>query len=230
MEWRELWSFRGQKYKGEPAHVIDGFESGRGLISPSCLDFLVNYIEEMLALAPNDKVLEVGCGAGMLIEGLLKPERIMFGADYAIPMIERIQENVPRGHFVCAEAAFLPFRRGSFDKILCFSVFQYFSHLSYARTTMNEFQRLLAHGGRILIGDIPDLDKKDDFLKLKASIPHERNDFDNDQSLAHLFYPKKFFTDFCQSNGLRFEVHDIHLPGYENSRYRYFICIQKASR
>jgi len=78
-----------------------------------------------------ERVLDLGCGTGILFEPLLDrvgPEGMVEGVDYARFMVERAagkhSDARLAGHV--ADAAFLPFRDGSVDRIVCFSTWPHF--------------------------------------------------------------------------------------------------------
>ncbi|HOX28564.1 MAG TPA: methyltransferase domain-containing protein [bacterium] len=82
-------------------------------------------------LKPGDRVLDVGCGAGVLVPLIL--ERItaagcLFELDYSEKMIEVNKRNHPEGNiqFITADVVDAPLPPESCDAVICFSCFPHF--------------------------------------------------------------------------------------------------------
>jgi len=58
---------------------------------------LLNDFIELLA--PNSKVLDAGCGAGIPIAQMLAEHFDVIGVDFSNEQIERAKKNVPNAHF-----------------------------------------------------------------------------------------------------------------------------------
>ena len=75
-------------------------------------------------LDDGDTVLDIGCGAGVPIAASLAARYRVTGVDISPEMIQRAQENVPAGEFVCADIMSATFPPFSFDAVVAFySVF-----------------------------------------------------------------------------------------------------------
>ena len=100
----------------------------------------------------------------------------------------------------------------------------YFSSLKYAQKALLEMIRVCNVGGKILLMDIPDLDKKqanDEFRQRTCPAKIA------DPTLQHLFYDKKFLIDLCNENNLNFEIWDQDVQNYSNSPFRFNFLIHK---
>lgn len=217
--WKKIWQYRAKKYSGKSAVIIDGFDSGRGKISEEGLDYLIKKIRTLLALKRKDRLLEIGCGAGMLLEKLNLSH--MAGVDYSSAMIAEVKKRVPKANFYVAEACDLPFQKPLFNKILAWSVFEYFPSLNYAEKVLSEILRCLKRPGIIFIGDIPDLTKYKEAEELEKNNPHRKEDFKEVFDLKHLYYPHSFFINFAKGHGLKYFFPKLIVPGYANSRVRF---------
>ncbi|MBA7660095.1 hypothetical protein ES703_68094 [subsurface metagenome] len=192
-------------------------------MSDGALKEILRMIRDKLRLNAEDHILEVGCGAGMILKPLSRFCRVA-GIDYSNSLIEIIRETIPEGTFVCCEADDLPFDDGYFNKALSFSVFQYFDSLSYAGRTIDEMIRCTKEDGLILICDVPDLSKRQAYEEERDK--HEtRGDFEAEMS--HIFYPRGFFKDFCKERDIRCKIFNLHIEGYENSRFRMNVLVNK---
>lgn len=119
--------------------------------------FYVNAtIEETvnrLEIEPGERILDLGCGTGVLIQRLLKmtPEIEVFGIDACAEMLEIAKQKLPE--FVdlkLGSADNLPFPCNSFDVVVSTSAFHYFRDPSQA---LQEAKRVLKPNGRLVITD-----------------------------------------------------------------------------
>jgi SAM-dependent methyltransferase len=161
------WFDRASRGGGDPL-AIDGYgrvgEAGGARLQAA----IVADIREKLQLSSGMRVLEVGCGAGAIIEGLAAAGGRTIGADFAVGMVAHARQRTDRAEFVAADATSLPFRSGAFDRVVCYSVFNNFPSFTYARRVVAELIRITRSGGVILIGQVPNADRKDDWFRAYA--------------------------------------------------------------
>ena len=116
--------------------------------APGVHDFARRAILGALKLEPGDRLLEIGCGGGLLLAEALASSARVTGLDHSEEMVELARERVPAAEVVHAGAEHLPFPRGSFTAIAMSVVFMF---LSEPETVLGECRRVLAPGGRIAI-------------------------------------------------------------------------------
>ncbi|MFI5422197.1 MAG: methyltransferase domain-containing protein [Nitrososphaerales archaeon] len=104
-------------------------------------------IDNKLSIGTSDIILNVGCGTGIVEEGLKVD--FLVSIDFARSMLEH--RSIKNG--TQSDATYLPFRDEVFDKICVYSVIQYVSKTALSRM-IKELSRCLKKGGRCLIGDI----------------------------------------------------------------------------
>ena len=108
---------------------------------------------EALELGPQDHLLDVGCGSGAAVRRAAPVAASASGVDLAPKMIERAIElaaGIENVEFRVAASDELPYEDGAFTAVLCTSSFH---HYPDAAATVREMERVLAPGGRIVIGD-----------------------------------------------------------------------------
>jgi ubiquinone/menaquinone biosynthesis C-methylase UbiE len=106
-----------------------------------------------LALQPDDRFLDVGCGTGAAVRAAAGIVEHAVGVDLAPKMVERAKElapELPRADFVVGDSEQLPFPDGAFTALLCSSSFH---HYPEPRRALAEMARVLAPGGRLVLAD-----------------------------------------------------------------------------
>lgn len=101
----------------------------------------------LAAAQPGDRVLEVGCGAGHVLERFAGTART--GVDLSEGMVARARRRLGRDvTLLRASADRLPFPAGSFDVVLCTEVLE---HVPDPRAVLAELLRVVAPGGRVVV-------------------------------------------------------------------------------
>lgn len=108
----------------------------------------------LAAARPGDRVLEVGCGGGHVLEHFAEARRT--GVDLSRDMLARSRSRLGRTVSLARGAAeALPFPDGSYDVVLCTEVLE---HTREPAAVSAELMRVVRVGGRVVV-----------------SIPNERN-------------------------------------------------------
>lgn len=144
-DWLEVWERKGRAETTD-LRTLDGFE--HTTIDPEAV---ARQIARILGLRPGERVLEVGCGAGMLAQYLPGDYT---GVDYSPAMVRKFLELQPGKSAQVSAADRLPFADRSFDKVFAFSVFQYFPDAAYADAAIAEMRRVARQA--VFIGDLPE--------------------------------------------------------------------------
>lgn len=168
-DWQSIWERKGHSETGN-LRELDGFENtdiDEATVAREIISFL--QIEE------NDKVLEIGCGAGMIAQFLYCR---YVGIDYSRSLIEKHKKLLNNNDVFHCYANELPFDDRSFDKVFCYSVFHYFPDKEYSLQVIKEMKRVCKKC--IFIGDLP--------------MSSHRND--------HLLFNPEDFSEWIVSKGL----------------------------
>ena len=125
----------------------------------------------LLDLKPNDDLLDLCCGNGLLTNRLTPYCKSIIGIDFSTELIKSANKMYQKKNlnFIEGDIANLSHLTNTkFDKILLYFSFQYFNS-KQGSFVVSEMKKLLKPGGLILIGDIPDKAKfwcyYDSFLK-----------------------------------------------------------------
>lgn len=131
-------------------------------IDDTMYDDLILSIVTGLDLRLDSDLLELGCAAGLLAVGLATKCRTYTGIDVsprAISVARRLR--LPNARFEVADAVRLPYPDNSFDRVLCYDVFNNFPNFLFGKKVIEEGLRVVKPGGFVCIGALPDTEKRD---------------------------------------------------------------------
>ena len=112
-----------------------------------------------------DRVLDVGCGNGRLLE-LFKDKIINYaGIDVSEKLIDLAKKKYPENNFLVADNLNLPFPENNFDKVFSIAVLHTIPSKGLREKAISELKRVLKPGG-FLILTAWDMWRKDAFLTL----------------------------------------------------------------
>ncbi len=138
--WKEIWTQKGaMEGTREDIRVYDGWEK-----STAQMPDIARRIKEILDINPDDRVLEIGCGAGGLAQYM---DCNYIGIDFSPTLVRRCMEFYQKSA-ILTDADDIPFKDGCFDKVFSWGVFLYFPDKPYFLRVMAEISRV-CHGGGI---------------------------------------------------------------------------------
>jgi SAM-dependent methyltransferase len=112
-------------------------------------DLELRRVFALANVAPGDRVLDLGCGAGDLTADLAGAGALAVGVDVAEAAVRRARSRHPELDFRAAPIdGPLPFPHGSFDVVWSSEVVE---HVADTADWLAEVRRVLAPGGRLLL-------------------------------------------------------------------------------
>ena len=134
--------------------------TGQPIPEQEMLEWLSCTVDRIRALKPK-RVLEIGCGVGLILRELAPQCETYVGTDFAASAITRLRRwasDRPQYRHVelltCAATDTGELMNGQFDTIVLNSVVQYFPDFEYLKNVLKVSVRLLSPGGKIFIGDV----------------------------------------------------------------------------
>lgn len=124
--------------EGRRARAVYGAEDAH--------DFARRAILGALALGPGDRLLEIGCGGGLLLREALASGAAATGLDHSPEMVRLTRERAPEAEVVEGDALALPFGDGAFTAVALAVVLLF---LPEPERALRECRRVLAPGGRL---------------------------------------------------------------------------------
>jgi 2-polyprenyl-3-methyl-5-hydroxy-6-metoxy-1,4-benzoquinol methylase len=154
------------EYYGKMAEnkVLEIISTGRHAFHSSLIPFIVEDILLKLSPKPNEILLDIGCGPGILMRQLAENVASVIGVDHPSTIERAMASSLPANcSFIggCWPNVKLS---GKVDCILAYSVIQYTGGRDQATSFVDACVEAVNVGGRILIGDVPNPDKLKRFL------------------------------------------------------------------
>lgn len=161
--WQALWdtAYR-QAVAPEARFNTAGWnDSATGMPIPAeqMLEWLDNTESRIRSLAPR-RVLEIGCGSGMLLYRLMPHVEHYTGADISLHALETIRSQLTVQEAVRVSLLHRPAHDlscvpdASCDTVILNSVAQYFPDAAYLADVLKRAGEIVCDGGRIFVGDV----------------------------------------------------------------------------
>lgn len=146
----------------------DFYETDR--VRPLLIDGLHRF-----AVDPQEHVVDLGCGTGVLLGCLLDhlgPEGKVHAVDFSPRMIAKAKakHHDSRVEFLIADACKLPIGSASVDRVLCFSAWPHFPD---PHAVIRELSRVLKPGGRLHVWHVDSREKINDIHKHAHEAVHQ---------------------------------------------------------
>jgi ubiquinone/menaquinone biosynthesis C-methylase UbiE len=115
---------------------------------------------DQLELQPTDKVLEIGFGGGVNIQGILDQSALVVGVDRSRDAVTaadrrfRLARSRGRANFLLGEVESLPLADNSFTKAITVHTVYFWTSLEQG---FRELHRCLQPGGLLVVGFVPKL-------------------------------------------------------------------------
>jgi len=138
-----------------------------GRAKPGSICFNVRFHGLKKVLPYSKKVLEVGCGNGMITEELIKRKNKVTALDYSKKVIDCLKKKKLKAKFICQD--FLDFSDSKkYDCIICTAVLE---HIKDDILALKKMQRLLKNGGQLILS-VPICQYKDYYRKTMGHLRH----------------------------------------------------------
>jgi len=127
------------------------------------------YFFDLLKTHPQERILDIGCGTGVLLPDLqvLSPAEI-YGADINLDNINLSKRGSPETHLTNTDVFHLPFPDDSFDLVLCHFFLLW---TGYPSRALKEMHRVTSKNGYVVAFAEPDyggrIDYPPEFIKLR---------------------------------------------------------------
>ena len=166
-EWQKLYDETYQQgVKAVHRFNITGWNSsytGQPIPSEEMRAWVDHTVERILSLKPK-RVLEIGCGTGLLLFQIAPHCQEYLGTDFSRTVIEQVESQIRDAkefsHVTLSHREannFDGIETGSFDTIILNSVIQYCPNANYLVEVLRKAVSALRPGGKIFVGDVRSL-------------------------------------------------------------------------
>jgi amino acid adenylation domain-containing protein len=160
-QWRTLYDETyGRGEAADPAFDLEGWNSsytGRPIAAEEMSEWVEATVARILALHPR-KVLEVGCGTGLILFRVAPRTERYLGTDFSRVPLERLRRrtaDLPQVELREATADdWRGVAPGEFDLVVLNSVAQYFPGVDYLVRVLEGAVRAVSPGGTVFVGDV----------------------------------------------------------------------------
>jgi amino acid adenylation domain-containing protein len=178
-QWQDLFEDRyrtdgpdAPETAGAPAQAADDLDlagwsssyTGESIPAAEMLEWIDGTVRRIHALRPR-RLLEVGCGTGLLLFRYADACEAVHAVDLSASALAGVRRGVERRgwtHVTLAQgdarSFTLPEGTEKFDTVVVNSVVQYFPNRLYLEEVVERLLPFVAEGGRILLGDVRNLD------------------------------------------------------------------------
>jgi amino acid adenylation domain-containing protein/thioester reductase-like protein len=168
-QWQQIWNaaYSQTSEQQETTFNINGWKNsytGQLTSTSEMQEWVQNTVDRILELKPK-KVLEIGCGTGLLLFRVAPECDRYVGMDISKEAITYLQQQMDRdgdnwSHVTLYQKAaedLAKLQEGDFDTIVINSVLQYFPSLDYLVKILQMAAKAVKPGGRIFLGDVRSL-------------------------------------------------------------------------
>ena len=152
---RQWWWRRGhRRFYGSQADRDNPYALNAG--TAERFETLVAELQGLLRPSAEDRVLDLGGGNGVLSRRVFSGCRQLVVSDICPTPLQEAGVPQATASFVVADMARPPFRHGSFTTLFSYSTLPHVGSEAVLRRMVQAWDALLADGGTLFIGDIPD--------------------------------------------------------------------------
>lgn len=163
--WQTIWNatYCQPAKSSDPTFNTVGWNNsvnGSPISQEEMLSYVNNTVERILSLKPQ-RVLEIGCGTGLLLFRIAPYCERFVGLDISDAVVDHLQKQLEQdkiwSHVTVLQRAahqLADLEVEGFDTVIINSVVQYFPNAEYLVQVLEAASKLLKRGGKIFVGDV----------------------------------------------------------------------------
>lgn len=227
--WKDYYNIGGNVASSNPQRSVGRTKNGQAIRDDIWLK-TIDYLRTTLSIAESDHLLELCCGNGMVINNLARYCSRSVGVDFSSNLLRQLRDTDYENRVETVDQNILncKFKKEEFDVIVIYFSIQHFSEKETLETLLNCY-RWLKHDGRLFIGDIPDMDRKWEYINQPEYQIDYLERILTDTPKIGTWFQKEFFKsivhllpDSC--------IYVLDQPSFQiNSDIRFDVLIRKGS-
>jgi len=222
MNWQEYWNHTSQS--NEVLAQVGRLNVNQETAVQEAAERIVN----LLNLQPEDRILDVCCGNGLLTSYIANKGYSITGVDLSEKLIENAKKSYPSVDFYRQDAICLDLNK-TFDKLYRAFSFQYFDSFSKGKKVLDALIRHGNSNATIVLTDIPDKDRWGNYYNsLLKKFFYFKQMLTGKQTMGKFWSVKELLL-ICELLGVKGSV--IQQPdNLPYSYYRFDFIINKTSK
>lgn len=166
----------------------------------STIHAITSEIDQQKMDNKNLRVLEIGCGTGLVLFKILNLCSEYIGTDISAEILYELQNKIDKKHndkvklVHCSAENTLKYVQGQFDLIIMNSVSQYFPNKCYLTQVLSDLNTLLSDNGIIFVGDIRSLHLSKHFYRRIADFQVKSGALES-EDINSFISAKEFFDN-----------------------------------
>lgn len=203
-------------------HTVNGMP-----IDPERWQFTLNRISETLTLGPEDTVLDLCAGNGLIAVPFSLKCRSVTAVDFSEALISRIDtKSYPNITALHADAREVELPKCAYSKGIMYGALQHFSERE-AIGIFETIYRSLKPGASFLVGDIPDVDRLFAFYSKPEWVKAYFDSVKNNAPAVGTWFKKEVLVAMAKYVGFSDAVTSDQHPNLLNSHYRFDLLLVK---
>lgn len=205
--WRRFWDDKAMSRE-------DFAATGRGSMDVVGFLHTVGEAARILKLGPADRLLDIGCGTGIMALALAPTVDRVHGIDLSPAMVARAERNSEGRHalsFTVGTVTDPGMESGACNKVLAYSVLQYLPDEASVAKAFAALAQLLPPDGLALYAANPDVGRKQDYVDRVNN--SDGNDESRKRALAlideTLWFQPERLVELARAQGLAAEARPI---------------------
>lgn len=203
---KQLWNYIAER--STDAISASGWKNsytGESFSGREMDEFVVDVVDKVRPfLHSSARVLEIGCGSGLLLSAIAPYVGSYTGTDISDEVLTLCRQNATAAgieniELHCLSALDIDTAKtGRFDVVILNSVIQYFPSFRYLRKVLLRCLDCLSDEGVLFLGDLRDRSLQDDYYKwlLRADSNLEQKVIERRFADQELYLDKRFISDF----------------------------------
>lgn len=224
--WATFWSSNDRLKHADlyyqVGHTVNGMP-----IDPERWQFALRKMEETLKLGPDDTVLDLCAGNGLIAVPFSLKCKSVTAVDFSEALISRIDTithpNITALH---ADAREVSLPEAAFSKGIMYGALQHFSERE-AIGIFETIYRTLKQGGSFLVGDIPDVDRLFVFYSKPEWVKAYFDSVRNNTPAVGTWFKKEILMEMAKYVGFSDAATSNQHPNLLNSHYRFDLLLTK---